>query len=63
MALKVPYSPLNIQPQSTPTATGAIAQGTSTTLLRKFRAGKTMLRISAMPMPSSSPPATVTKAK
>ena len=63
MALKVPYSPLNIHAQSTPTATGAIAQGTRTTLRRKLRAGKTMLRISAMPMPSSSPPATVTKAK
>ena len=62
-ALKVPYSPFSIQLQSTPTATGAMAQGTSTTLRRKLRPGKSWLSTSAIAKPRISPPITVTKAK
>ena len=63
IALSVPYSPLNIQPHSTPTATGAMAQGISTMLRRKSRPGKRAFRTSAIAMPRIRPPITVTAAK
>ena len=51
-----PVLPSKIQLQSMPTATGAMAQGISTTLRRKLRPGKCWLSTSAIAMPRISPP-------